>query len=95
MRENRENGEAHHTVMGALNNSFSIGIGSGIVLVGVRTEKDFSNAPGLAHGAVETGRFSAFLFFFLKSGGLAETKFTAKSEISNNLPLHGKFSNVY
>ena len=61
MRENRENGEAHHTVTGALKNSFSIGIGSGDVLVGVRTEKEFFNAPGLAHGAVETGRFSAFL----------------------------------
>ena len=66
MRENRENGEAHHTVMCVLEKSFSIGIGSGVVLVGVRTEKDFSNAHGLAHGAVETGRFSAFLFFLFK-----------------------------
>ena len=66
MRENRENGEAHHTVTGALKNSFSIGIGSGDLLVGVRTEKEFFNAPGLAHGAVETGRFSAFLIFLFK-----------------------------
>ena len=66
MRENRENGEAHHTVMCALNNSFPIGIGSGDVLVGDRTEKEFFNAPGLAHGAVETGRFSAFLIFLFK-----------------------------
>ena len=34
--------------------------------MGVRTEKDFSNAHGLAHGAVETGRFSAFLIFLFK-----------------------------
>ena len=65
-----------------------MGIGSGTILVCVGTEKEISNVPGLAHGAVETGRFSAFL-------GLAGTKFTAKSEISNILPLHGKFSNVY
>ena len=66
MRENRENGEAHHTVMGALEKSFPMRIGSGDMLVGGRTEKDFSNAPGLAHGAVETGRFSAFLIFLFK-----------------------------
>ena len=52
--------------MGALKNSFSIGIGSGDALVGVRTEKELFNAPGLAHGAVETGRFSAFLIFLFK-----------------------------
>ena len=49
--------------MGALKKSFPMGIGSGDVLVGGRTEKEFFNAPGLAHGAVETGRFSAFLIF--------------------------------
>ena len=60
--------------MGALEKSFPMGIGSGDMLVGGRTEKDFSNAPGLAHGAVETGRFSAFLTFVLNPGGLAGTK---------------------
>ena len=40
-----------------------MGMGSGSALVGGRTGLGFFNVPGLAHGAVETGRFLAFLTF--------------------------------
>ena len=50
----------------AKNNSNSIGIGSGRAHVGGRTWLELFFAPDLAHGAVETGRFSAFLTFLKK-----------------------------